>query len=276
MTFRARRGIPDRAPDLSPAPRLDVDRVLELADDYDLHSRHNIGDRDLAVVARWLPGAHPLFGALFRLRGKRITKRKELYETAFVLERLHGELRRARVLVDLGAGHGLVGLFALLLHPHLDYVLLVDKREPPCFDRVRELLAARYPFLKVRSRFVHRPLAELARVPRGVFVVGVHCCGPLTDHVARLARAAAVPFAVVPCCESRRLLPHDLQPRKVFHGSRIPALVNERRLARWREWGYEVDERSLPTAVTERPRLLVAAPRPGLAPLPWPLPSSAP
>lgn len=223
---------------------------------YDLHSRHHLGDKDLAPAAAWLDHAHPLFGVFLALRNTRWARRKELYETLFVLDRLAPELGRTRALCEVSAGHGLFGLLAALLLPGLEQVVQVDRREPLSYARVRELLAARHPYVKVRTRFVQRRLVDLRATPPGVPVVGVHCCGPLTDQVAALARAAGAPFAVVPCCEGRLLLHRE--ERDGVPGDDIPALVNARRVALWRSWGYEVEERRLPERVTERPRVLVA------------------
>lgn len=233
------------------------DPVLRLpAAAYDLHSRHFLCAKDLEPATAWLPREHPLFGVFLALRNTRSARRKEVYETLFVLDRLAPELSRARALCELSAGHGLFGLLAALLLPGLEQVLLVDRREPLCYERVREVLAASHPYVKTRTRFVRRHLVDLRATPRGVPVVAVHCCGPLTDQVAALAHAASAPFAVVPCCEGRLLL--DPAERAQVAGEDIPALVNARRIARWREWGYEVEERPLPERVTERPRLLVA------------------
>jgi len=237
------------------------DAVLPLAaaGPYDLHSRQHLGAKDLPPAGAWLDRAHPLFGAFLAFHNQRTVRRKELYETLFALHRLAPELARAEALCELSAGHGLFGLLAALLLPDLRGVIQADRREPDCYEKVRERLAARWPYVKVRTRFVRRRLVDLTATPRGVLVVAVHACGELTDQVAALARAAEAPFAVVPCCEGRLLL--DREERAAVRGEDIPAIVNERRIARWRAWGYEVEERRLPEQVTERPRLLVATPR---------------
>ena len=240
---------------------MSIDDILRYPE-YDLHSRHHVGEKDLVYARKWLAGDDPRFEALFELRRLRITRRKELYETLWTLDRLAPELRRARTVVELGAGHGLFGLIAVLLHPQLRSVLAIDKRQPLCYERARELLAAVHPHVKCRTRYARGLLPSMTGLPRADFVVGVHCCGALTDHLARLAHEARRPFAVVPCCEGRKLLPAPLRGTAV-PGDDIPDIVNAERLARWRSWGYEVEERRLPTAVTDRPRLLVASFGPG-------------
>lgn len=232
---------------------------LAAAEGYDLHSRQHLCAKDLPPAGAWLDRAHPLFGAVLAVHGQRTVRRKELYETLFALHRLAPELGRAAALCELSAGHGLLGLLAALLLPGLTRVVQVDRRQPDCYEKVRERLAARWPYVKVRTSFVRRRLTDLPATPRGVLAVAIHACGPLTDQVAALARAAAAPFAVVPCCEGRLLL--DPDERDDVPGEQIPAIVNERRIARWRSWGYDVEERRLPVEVTERPRLLVATRR---------------
>lgn len=228
---------------------------------YNLRSRQHLCQKDLEAAGAWLDHAHPLFDVFLRLRNTRIARRKEVYETLFALERLAPELRRVNAVYELSAGHGLFGLFAVLLFPNLRQVVHVDRREPLCYDRARELLAAPFPFVKTRTAYVRARLSDLAATPRGALVVGVHCCGSLTDDVARLAQAADAPFAVIPCCEGRALLRPD--ERHGVPGEAIPDLVNARRVASWRGWGYGVEERPLPAQVTERPRLFVAARRGG-------------
>ena len=239
---------------------MDVDRALTIPASYDLRSRHHLSWEDTPHLRAWLDGKDVLYGAVMRLWDGRIVRRKELYETAFTLDRLDGELRRATALCELGAGHGLFGLFAALLHPHLRRVHLVDRRRPICYDRALEGLAAAHPFLKTRVAFTERRVVDLTRLPRAAYVVGVHCCGPLTDHAAALAQSGGLDFAVVPCCESRKLLPTggDIKSPRDDSGAEIARLVNERRLATWRSWGYTVEEREIPPRVTGRTRLFVA------------------
>ena len=237
---------------------MDIDRILEHGD-YNLRSPSHLSARDMPRVLTWLRTDEPIFGVLLRLHKQRAARRKEVYETLFVLDRLAPELRRARSICDVGAGHGLVGLFAAILHPHLQRVVHVDRRRPLCYDKALELLALDRPWLKRRARYLERPLDDLAALPPADLVVGVHCCGALTDEVARLARVDGRPFAVMPCCESRKLLPEGVE----LTGEAIAARVLADRVARWRGWGYGVTERTIPARVTARPRVLVATPAAG-------------
>src|SRR5690606_27200253 len=158
--------------------------------------------------------------------------------------RLAPELARARTVCEVGAGHGMVGLFAAVLYPTLARVDQVDRRRPDSWDRIRELLAPAHLRVKTAVRYrearpdrvadlapAHLPvtpagryrearLDRVAALAPADLVVGVHLCGGLTDTVAELARRQRAAFAVVPCCESRALLAgaDGLPPQKKGHG----------------------------------------------------------
>ena len=236
---------------------MDVDRILSSHPEYNLRSVSRLAARDDRFAKVWLTGHDPVFHAYWRMRNQRVIIRKEFYESAFVLSRLESELARARYLVEIAAGHGLLGLFAALVHRGIHQVVHIDQRRPVSHERILELISLDYPFIKVRSRFLETKVEALTNLPPQTLLVGVHCCGPLTDHVAEMAREAGAPFAVVPCCETRRLLPQGHPPV----GADLPEVLTQIRMARWETWGYDVERRALPEAVTGRGRLLVCRPR---------------
>lgn len=234
---------------------------------YNLRSTSRLSARDDPWLPLWLPGEHRLSLAFRKLRNQRLVNRKEFYETVFVLDRLSDWLRTAPpVLYDLGAGHGMLGLFAALLAPgRVREVVTVDRREPLSHARLRETLALDAPWVKVRTRFQETKLAQLPPLRRDGWVVAVHCCGSLTDQVAKVAARSSLPFVVVPCCEAKGCLPPEQQARQP--GATVAERVNAARVERWQRWGYEVEERALPLRVTERTRMFTC--RPKSAPL-WP------
>lgn len=243
-----------------PAKTSCLERVLAHEAIYDLHSRHFLSADDLPFARAWAASDDPRWGALLRLRNTRTTRRKEFYETCFVLDRLAPELARVSLLCEVGAGHGLLGLLAVVLHRNLRHAILVDRRATLTFGRASEFLAVDHPFVKTRVTYVERRLQEVHRVPSGALVLGVHCCGGLTDHLAAMARASGAPFAVVPCCESRLVLSRTAGHTPEVGGDAVAHTLNAHRVATWRAWGYRVEERALPAAVTPRGRLFVAWP----------------
>lgn len=235
--------------------RARIDQVLGLDPDYNLRSRHPIGFRDAPIARAWLPRSDPRWRIFLRLVRGKVCCRKELYESLFVIDRLAPQLARATMLVDVAAGHGMLAMFAAILHRNLRRVVCIDKTKPKSHEVLLERLSLDEPWLKTRLTYLERPIGGL-RVPSNALVVGVHCCGALTDEVAGMAARSGAPFAVVPCCEPRALLPPDERAR--VPGQRIPEAVNARRLQAWRASGYEVSEAALPLAVTARPRVFFA------------------
>ncbi len=237
---------------------MNVDRILDHPD-YNLRSSSRLSARDEPRARVWLDRDDPLYGVFLRIRNQRAAVRKEFYEAAFLLDRLDPELRRATRLWEMAAGHGMFGLFAALLHRPLEEVVHLDKRRPLSYERILELAAVDHPFLKLRSRFREGDIASGDPIPPDALVVGLHCCGSLTDLVAEEARRSGASFAVVPCCERRALL--SPAARATARGDDLPRLVRERRIERWQSWGYAIEERRLPEAVTASAHILIAKPR---------------
>lgn len=237
---------------------MNVDQILDHSD-YNLRSQSRLSARDDARARAWLERDDALYGVYLRLRNQRTAVRKEFYEAAFLVDRLDPELRRATRLWEMAAGHGMFGLFAALLHRPIREVVHLDKRQPPSYERILELAAIDYPFLKLRSRFREGEIGTGDAIPSDALVVGLHCCGSLTDLVAEEARRSGAKFAVVPCCERRALL--SPAARASVRGEDIPRLVRERRIARWESWGYAIEERQMPDRVTASTHILIATPQ---------------
>ncbi len=232
---------------------MQIDHVLRHTG-YNLRSVSHVSARDMPYVLSWAAPSERAFGIVHRLHKQRAARRKELYESLFVVDRLAPELATAREICDLGAGHGLVGMFAALLFPNITRVHAIDRRQPPSFERALELLVLDHLWLKRRVTFHEKRLDALRAVPACDLVVGIHCCGSLTDHVARLARdSGGLPFALAPCCEGRAPRPDGVE----LSGEAIAEHVNAARVARWRDWGYAVSERTIPERITPRHRLFV-------------------
>ena len=234
-----------------------VDRVCDLPE-YNLRSKHRLGARDAIPAFSWLRPGHPIADAFLRLFRQKLPTRKEFYESLFAIDRLEPELSRAKVLYEIGAGHGMFGIFAALVFPNIERVYALDQNIPPSRDGILERLAVDHPWLKTKARVIEAPLGGVLPPPDAL-LVGIHACGALTDGLAEMAQRVRAPFAVVPCCEERTQLPKEL--RDSVPSEAIADSVNALRLERWRSWDYALEERALPARVTGRNRVFVAAPR---------------
>ncbi|HIE50626.1 MAG TPA: hypothetical protein EYP85_02610 [Armatimonadetes bacterium] len=105
--------------------------------------------------------------------------------------------------LDVGGGHGLISLL-WLAHGTAQRATIVDHYEP----HSHRLLLAK--FLSVVDfeppTYLHQRLEDvtLLRLPERSAILGVHCCGRLTDAVIDLALQMRRPFAVLPCCHGAK------------------------------------------------------------------------
>ena len=111
--------------------------------------------------------------------------RKELFEAWEVARRVRRRFRGGRV-VDLCAGHGLLGQIMLLLDDSSPAALIVDQALPASWETLAHAMAAEWP--KLQGRVVHLE-TSLARVPlrTGDVVVSIHACGALISTALRPA-----------------------------------------------------------------------------------------
>jgi hypothetical protein len=180
--------------------------------------------------------------------------RKELYEAWEVARRVRRRFRGGRV-VDLAAGAGLVGPALLLLDHTSPGALCVDPKRPPSSARLWAALVARWPRLESQLAYREASLDDVALAPTDL-VVSVHACGSLTDRVLARALAARCRVAVLPCC-------HDLDAgddgglRGWVDG---PLAQDLTRAARLRAAGFTVRTQAIPSSITPKNRLLLAAP----------------
>lgn len=180
--------------------------------------------------------------------------RKELFEAWAMAKRVRRLCRGGRV-VDLGAGHGLLGQVMLLLDDSSEAAVVVDKAIPPSAEKVHEALMAVWPRLAGRVKFVRQSMDAVALGAADV-VVSSHACGRLTDIVIDRALSARARVAVLPCC-------HDLDVCDAgdLQGWMDGALaVDVMRANRLRGEGYRVWTLSIPADVTPKNRLLVGMP----------------
>ena len=180
--------------------------------------------------------------------------RKELYESWEVARRARRRFRGGRV-VDLACGHGLVAHLMLLLDDTSETALAVDARVPPSARKLADVMIRAWPRLAGRVVVEERPIAEIALGP-GDVVVSTHACGALTDVVLARAVEASARVAVMPCCHEKATC-----DRGGLDGWMDAALaIDATRVAHLRARGYAVHTQQIPSAITPKNRLLLAAP----------------
>jgi Methyltransferase domain len=180
--------------------------------------------------------------------------RKELFEAWEVARRVRRRFRGGRI-VDLCAGHGLLGQIMLLLDDSSTGVLAVDHRLPPSSSTLACALASVWPRLSGRVTLKEMPLEDVDLCEDDV-VVSVHACGGLTDRVIDRAVMARCRLAVLPCC-------HDLdraETGRLTGWLDGPVAVDVMRATKLRAIGWRVWTQTIPETITPHNRLLIASP----------------
>ena len=183
--------------------------------------------------------------------------RKELFESWEVARRVRRRFRGGRV-VDLAAGHGLVGQIMLLLDDTSPEVIAVDRRMPQSAPRLVETLKETWPRLEGR---VHYHEGELERFPvgEGDLIVSAHACGTITDVVLSKAIEVNARVAVLPCCHA--IGKSDGGNLEGWIDG--PLAIDVMRAVRLQQHGYQTYTVEIPEEVTPKNRLLLGDPRAG-------------
>lgn len=179
--------------------------------------------------------------------------RKELYEAWEVARRARRLFRGGRV-IDLGSGHGLLAQAMVILDDSSPTAIAIDKSQPPCAARVHDAVIAVWPRLAGRLTFLEGDVESVA-IQSGDIVVSSHACGRLSDVVIDLASAARARLALLPCC-------HDFAACDA--GSLTGWLdrslsIDVARVTRLESRGYRVWTQAIPSAITPKNRLILAA-----------------
>lgn len=180
--------------------------------------------------------------------------RKELYEAWEVARRTRRLFRGGRV-VDLAAGHGLLGQVMLLLDDSSPNALAVDRELPPSAMKLHDALRAAWPRLEGRIEFVRNGVDDVA-IEAGDVVVSSHACGALTDVILSRASAARARIAVLPCCH--HLASADAQKLAGWVDGALATDIA--RAQRLEQQGYRIWTQTIAPGITPKARLLLAAP----------------
>ena len=180
--------------------------------------------------------------------------RKELYEAWEVGRRVRRRCRAGRV-VDVAGGHGLLAHVMLLLDDSSPEAVVVDPDPPPSAAVLPQALVAEWPRLEARVSYLRTDIQQFA-LAAGDLVVSSHACGALTDVILDIAATASATVAVLPCC-------HDLatcDPGPLAGWMDRTLAVDAVRALRLETRGYTVSTQTIPAAVTQKNRLLIARP----------------
>lgn len=187
------------------------------------------------------------------LAANRAAHIKELLEAFEFFARVRRRVRRP-TMVDLCAGHGLVGLIFALCERSVTRVELVDERKPASFDRIWEAFTSIAPWVADKVSYREASLDESLALAPDAGVLLVHACGRLTDKGLDRAIAAAGPVAAMPCCYGTARRPRVPALTQPFGR---PASVDISRSYRLADAGYQVDWTHIPRAITPMNRVLI-------------------
>jgi len=187
------------------------------------------------------------------LAEQRVVHVKELLESFEFFARVRRRVRRPTI-VELCAGHGLVGLIFALCEPSVTRVVLIDSTQPPTFGRILEAFTTIAPWVADKVAYRESSLDESTALPDGAGVVLAHACGELTDLGLDCAIAAGAPVAAMPCCYGSARGPRVPALAKAFGRSANIDITRSYRLA---DAGYQVDWTHIPNAITPMNRILV-------------------
>jgi hypothetical protein len=148
-----------------------------------------------------------------------------------------------------------------------------------------------------RWHWVEGDICKNISADSSTLIVGVHCCGTLSDTILDLAISSRSALALVPCCHTRKSLPRGYKndPKKMNELLAENARENEKninsgsngnnnntkenqqtellpttltdyidryRIQKLTDAGYDVQEERIPSVITPKNRIIVAIPPP--------------
>jgi hypothetical protein len=192
--------------------------------------------------------------------------RKELPECWAMATRVHAEFWRSaeppRRVVDVAAGHGLLGWFVLALccqaRTPLPVVYAVDERMPASAGKLRDAFGEAFPRLRAQHRYIVGDARDV-EATGDTLVAGLHACGGLSDIVIDVALAGSSALALVPCCHSTKI-PHDVDAAARVG---LDEAIDASRARRLAAAGWAVERDVLcPREITPKNGLILGRPPP--------------
>lgn len=166
---------------------------------------------------------------------------------------------RAPVMVDLCAGHGLVGVLFALYERKVQRVQLVDSKPPASRNLVLQAAAEVGPWTAAKIELRDQRIEAFAdEMPAGASAVSVHACGIRTDRCIDIGLGAGGAIAVMPCCRSKRQSPHSATVGRALG---FDLAIDIDRTYRMESGGLTVRWVEIAKAITPMNRVLVGRPR---------------
>lgn len=213
------------------------------------------------VTAKLFPGDTKLERFVRALGARRAVRFKEVLEAIEFFAVARRRLK-ADTVIDVCAGHGLVGILFGLVQPRVERVVLVEPKPPGNRTKVLDAALEVAPWLERRIECVDEKLdrarRDLIERHAGAALVAVHACGVLTDHAIELGLELGGPMAFLPCCR-----PHARSPAPFGLAQALGAdtAFDIDRTYRLEAGGHTTRWSSIPAAITPMNRVILSWPR---------------
>lgn len=194
---------------------------------------------------------------------------------------------------DDGDGDRNGGLPEVRTRRRLCSAVCIDRTMPPSSEKVALAMEGSWPNVAKRWDYVEGNVMQIQPDP-STLLVGIHCCGVLSDKVIDLAIRGNAPLALVPCCHTRKCLTKEQKEnlrevtqkekeekvRQLGHsddpedsatlevapvGSQgcnttLSDFIDTMRIQRLEEAGYRVEQARIPVEFSPKNHIILATP----------------
>ena len=187
---------------------------------------------------------------------------KEFAESLEFFQSTRKALRKSGVVVDLCCGHGLTGFLFAVFEKKVDKVICTDIKRTKGFDLTLTALKEVAPWISDKVEFRQEDLFDVVRrqkkeafFPAKSSIVGIHCCGELSDLAIDLAISLQGSIAIMPCCYGKNL--PKSQPKVIKRVFGRGAAMDIARTEKLHQAGYNVNWTVVPRAISDKNRILI-------------------